>query len=336
MARARVFLACVLTACAGPRLPDALAAAQARELAHDSDGAEASYRAMLADCVLPKDDCATAQIRLAELLEHLGREPEAIAAWLAVPARTTQPLRMARATAHVARLLEHREPHRAEELAERALRRWPDEVPTDDALRVWVRLIRARAPEALIGQLTALWLSVKQTDLGDNVLFALGEAQEPSAPGDAVRTWDRLVAEYRRSGLRDDALWRAAALLRKTGLPKEALIRLQTILDSRRDALITGSYNSIWLDDAQLLKGQILLEDLGDLDAAAVAFRLLADDYPESVLRDDGLYFLAEVERRRGEVPAACKTLKRLVDQFPDSNQRRSALQQRRQLACLP
>ncbi len=309
--------------------------AQAQE-PHDSDGALAKYRQILRDCNLPKDDCATAQIRLAELLEHSGREDEAIAAWLMVPSLTSQPLRMARATAHVSRLLERREPARAEELAERAIRSWPEEVPTDDALRVWVRLIGRRAPDAVVPQLTALWASVKGTDLGDNVLFMLGEAEEATAPSDAVRTWDRLVAEYRRSGLRDDALWRAAALLRKRGLFQEALIRLQIILDSRRDALITGSYNSVWLDDAQLQKGQILLEDLGDLDGAADAFRLLAEDYPESVLRDDGLYFLAEVERRRGNVPLACKTLRRLVDQFPDSNKRRLALQQQRQLACLP
>jgi len=325
-----------LSACATPVLPRELAVAQQRESTHDRVGALAIYRQMLARCAtqpLPKDDCATAQIRIAEVLEEEGLVDDAVAAWLEVPARTSQPLPKARATARAAHLLETRDPKRAEALAEQTIRSWPNEVPTDDALRVWMRLIARRAPSALTAQLAAMWPSLADTELGDNVLFALGEAQEPSAASDAVRTWDKLVAKYRRSGLRDDALWRSARLLRQQGLPHEALSRLQIILDSRRDALIAGSYNSIWLDDAQLLKGRILLDDLGDLDGAARAFRELSDDYPESILEDDGLYYLASVERRR-DVPLACKTLQRLIDKYPDSNQRRNAEAERKELCC--
>jgi TolA-binding protein len=109
---------------------------------------------------------------------------------------------------------------------------------------------------------------------------------------------------------------------------------LQVILDSRRDALITGSYNSIWLDDAQLLAGQILLDDLHEPARAAEAFRLLADDYPESVLKDDGLYELARAEVARKNTAAACAALARLERTYPDSNRLRQGRALSSELAC--
>src|SRR2546429_589135 len=76
----------------------------------------------------------------------------------------------------------------------------------------------------------------------------------------AVRGGAALAAGYRRSSLRDDALWRAAHLLREHGDAAGALARLRLLLATRRRALITGSYNSEWLDDAQLLVGRIQLD----------------------------------------------------------------------------
>src|SRR5207248_4427551 len=130
---------------------------------------------------------------------------------------------------------------------------------------------------------------------------------------------------YPHSGLRDDGLWRAAELLRGSGDFDGALRRLRRILASRKDALITGSYNYLQLDDAQLLTGRIYLDDLHDPARAAEAFQLLADDYPESVLRDDALYDLARAKREQHDVPAACRALARLIKQFPDGNRVRAA-----------
>src|SRR5205807_392782 len=82
---------------------------------------------------------------------------------------------------------------------------------------------------------------------------------------------DALADRYPRSSLRDDALWRAAHLLREMGRPDDAIERLRRILRTRKDALVTGSYNMLYLDDAQLLLGEIELDDLHDAARAADA-----------------------------------------------------------------
>jgi len=153
-------------------------------------------------------------------------------------------------------------------------------------------------------------------------------------PSDAIAIFDGLADAYPHSSLRDDGLWRAAELLRTSGDFEGALKRLRRILSSRKDAIITGSYNYLQLDDAQLLVGRIYLDDLHDAARAADAFALLADDYPESVLRDDALYDLARARRAQGNVAAACKALARLCKQFPDGNRVRAARALQQELRC--
>src|SRR6202012_2633848 len=126
---------------------------------------------------------------------------------------------------------------------------------------------------------------------------------------DAIAVFDTLANDWPHSSLRDDALWRAANLARTGGDFQGALRRLRLMLSTRKDAIITGSYNYLQLDDAQLLVGRIYLDDLHDPARAAEAFELLADDYPASTLRDDALYDLARARREAHDVPAACRAL---------------------------
>jgi len=338
-------LAVLLAGCAGaPPLPTEFELAQGKEAAQDDDGALTLYRLVRSDCERPgatprpKDDCALAIVREAQLHEKHHRWREAVAAWLAVPPRSSDRRKSARALVRAAVVTteELRDDPTAERLAWEAVARYPDEVPSDDALALAVRLGKRRDPAALARRLDALWPEVAKLDLGDNVLWERAELMRTSSdtPLQAVPIYDKLVAEYRRSGLRDDSLWRAAELLRAAGKPLDALKRLRVILDSRRDALITGSYNSIWLDDAQLLTGQILLDDLHDAARAIEAFALLADDFPESTLKDDALVELARAQVAHRDPAAACKALARLLATYPDSNRRRQAQALAQELAC--
>src|SRR5205085_6411683 len=106
-----------------------------------------------------------------------------------------------------------------------------------------------------------------------------------------------------------DARWNAARLSRALGDPKGAVDRLRGLLATREISIGAGSYFSIWLDDAQLLLGQILRDDLHDLPAAAAAFRKLPKDYPASVLKDDALYELAVTLEQAGDHAGACRTI---------------------------
>src|SRR5204863_776132 len=117
----------------------------------------------------------------------------------------------------------------------------------------------------------------------------------------------------------DDARWHAARISRQLHDPEGAVTRLRALLATREVAFGTGSYFSIWLDDAQLELGKILRDDLHDLPAAAAAFRQLPADYPASILKDDALYELAVTLAKSGDRPAACRALAQLAKQAPES-----------------
>ena len=325
--------------CSGAPLPADFAHAQSLE-STDPERARTLYEALDARCRherLAHDDCALAAVRLAELDEAAGRFADAERRWLGAAAVTTQPRTAARALQRAAELA-HEELHddgAAAALAWRTVESYPDEIAADDALKLAIRIDEPRDWQALAARLAALYPRVVKFDVGDNVMFERGMLlSRHDQPTEAVAIFDALADAYPHSSLRDDGLWRAAGLLRGSGDFDGALRRLRRILASRKDAIITGSYNYLQLDDAQLLVGRIYLDDLHDPARAAEAFELLADDYPESVLRDDALYDLARAKKEQHDVPAACGALQRLCKQFPDGNRVRAARALMQELAC--
>jgi hypothetical protein len=341
-----------LAACSGAPLPGDLKGAQAKEAARDDVGALAAYRAIAEDCERsgrrrPHDDCALAAEREAQMLERLERYPEAERIWLTVPhlsavqTGTTgtqlSQRRVARALERAAELDLDRlaKPAEAARLAWRVVAEYPDEVPADDALKVALRVSPNDA--ALQQNLATLWERLKDRDIGDNLLFARAERSQSA---DAVALYDQLAATYPHSGLFDDSLWRAAEILRKSGDGRGAILRLQKILDTHKDALITGSYNSLVLDDAQLLVGRIWLDDLHRPAEAALAFQNLEDDFKDSVLRDDALFELARARMSQHDPPTerdkaqACEALARLCKEYPDGNMVRRAHEQATTIGC--
>jgi Tetratricopeptide repeat len=341
-----------LAACSGAPLPGDLKSAQAREAARDDVGALGAYRAIADECQRsgrrrPHDDCALAAEREAQMLERLERWAEAERAWLLVPhlsamqsgttgAQLSQ-RRVARALERAAELELERlsQPDAATRLAWRVVDEYPDEVPADDALKLALRVLPNNA--ALQQTLTARWERLKDRDIGDNLLFARAERSQSA---DAVALYDELAATYPHSGLFDDSLWRAAEILRRSGDARGAILRLQKILDTHKDALITGSYNSLVLDDAQLLVGRIWLDDLHRPAEAALAFQNLEDDFKDSVLRDDALFELARARLQQHAPPSekdkaqACEALARLCREYPDGNMVRRAHAEASTIGC--
>jgi tetratricopeptide (TPR) repeat protein len=335
----RAIIVIVVAGCSGAPLPAEFSRAQSLE-STDPERARTLYAAVEERCRherLAHDDCALVAVRLAELAESAARWREAFDDWLRAAHATNQPRTAARAVVRAAELAHSHlgDDGEAEALAWRALESYPDEIAADDALKLGMRLSEKRDGSALDARLAALYPRLARFDVGDNLLFERGLLLARHDRGaEAVVIFDQLADAYPHSGLRDDGLWRAAELLRAAGDHEGALRRLRRILASRKDALITGSYNYLQLDDAQLLVGRIYLDDLHDPARAAEAFELLADDYPESVLRDDALYDLARARVEQHDVPAACRALARLVRQFPDGNRLRPARALQADLKC--
>lgn len=341
---AAVGLACAAGAlaaagCSGAPLPTDFARAQSME-STDPERARMIYAAVAERCRTEKlahDDCALAAVRTAELDEAAQRWRAAFDDWMRAVDITHDRGRAARALQRAAELAHERlgDDAEASRLAWRCVDEHPDEIAAGDALKLAIRIDEPRDWAGLDARLAELTPRLRRYDVGDNLVYERGLllARHDRAP-EAVALFDALADAWPHSSLRDDGLWRAAHLLRARGDAEGALTRLRRILSTRKDALITGSYNYLQLDDAQLLVGQIYLDDLHDPARAAEAFEQLADDYPESVLRDDALYDLSRAREAQKDTPAACRALARLVRQFPDGNRVRQARARQQELGC--
>lgn len=318
-----------LAGCSAPATLSDLRTAEQRADAGDVDGAVAAYRTAQTTCTALRPPrraraaCGEALLGEPEVLANAGRTEPAIATYLAIPPRAGDDAMVA-ATAL----------YRAGELLLRAGRiapawtalwrvvtDYPDEPLAGDALRALVTDGRRRDPRALADELARLLTALAETQVADNLVWALADLTEHEL-GNALAAralYDRIPADHPASGMRDDARWHAARISRLAGDPAGAAERLRGLLATREVALGAGSYFSIWLDDAQLELGKVLRDDLHDLAGAAAAFRRLPDDYPASILRDDALYELAVTLARMRDHAAACAALSRLAAQFTDS-----------------
>jgi hypothetical protein len=248
--------------------------------------------------------------------------PEAIRAYLAIPARTDDEMTAATASYRAGTLLlEAGKPVDAWTALWRVVTDWPDEPLAADALKTIVADGRSRDPRALANELGKLITPLAESKVADNLLWALADLNEKELGNrEAARAlYDRIPADHPSSGLRDDARWHAARLSRELGDPKGAAERLRGLLATREVALGPGSYFSIWLDDAQLELGRVLRDDLKDVPGAIAAFRQLPKHYPASILKDDALYELALTLAGAGQGAEACRAIAQLRRDAPDS-----------------
>lgn len=317
-----------VAACSASPPMTELTTAHQREDAGDIDGAIAAYRAAQTKCHSLKPErraraaCAEALLGEGEVLEHADRRDEAIAVYLAIPAKAPDD----EATASIATLRAGEMLLRAGKTTEawtalwKTVTDWPDEASAGDALRALVEDGRRRDARALADQLGKVLTSLAETQVADNLIWWLADLteHEMSNPAAARAFYDRIPVEYPQSGMRDDARWHGARISRAIGDPQGAVTRLRGLLATREVAFGAGSYFSIWLDDAQLELGKVLRDDIGDFTDAIAAFERLPKDYPASILRDDALWELA-VTHLKAKDGKACETFARLAQHSPDS-----------------
>jgi TolA-binding protein len=319
----------VLLACSAPAtLPELVQAERAADRG-DVDGALRAYREAQIGCkdLRPerraRQACSEALLGEAQVLEHAGRKQEAIKTYLAIPAKAgDDDMTAATATYRAGGLLlDDKQDVAAWTALWKVVTDYPDEALAGDALEKLVDDGRRRDARALADQLGKLLSALAETQVGDNLVWALADLNEKDLNNkQAARAlYDRIPADYPKSGLRDDARWHSARLSRELGDAKGAAERLRALLATREVAIGAGSYFSIWLDDAQLELGKILRDDLQDPPGAIAAFRKLPKDYPASILKDDALYELATTLAKAGNGKDACRAIADLRKQSPDS-----------------
>ena len=319
----------LLMACSAPATLNELKTAERLADQGDADGAIAAYRQAQVTChrVKParraKAACSDAYLGEPEVLAHAGKTADAIALYLALPDKL--PGDTAASSIAIYRagdlLLRAGQTKDAWTQLWRVITEWPDEGSGADALGMLVADGRGRDARALADQLATLLTSLADTQIADNLIWALADLYEHELanPSGARAFYDRIPTEHPKSGLRDDARWHAARLSRVLDDPKGAAARLRALLATREVALGAGSYFSIWLDDAQLELGKVLRDALADYPGAAAAFRQLPKHYPASILKDDALYELAVTLDKAGDHDGACRALVELAKLSPDS-----------------
>lgn len=279
-----------------------------------------------------------AAYRQARELEKAGRRAEALALYLAIADEDPAGEMAPRCVYYAARMAhEDGESELALERLRRVVETYPDSGLAPQAVRRAVQwLERLGESERALALLVELEERLRGTDVGDNLLYHQALLHERAGRWEpALELFERMAElyPYPNSSLFDDAMWRAGNLALERGQPERALGYLRSLTSRREDSLGTGSYYTEWTDDAQLLIGRILLEQLGDRRGAAHAFEELAT-FPDSVLADDGLYWAARVYGMEGDRDRACRALERMLEQFPYSNLQRRARAARSELDC--
>ena len=342
---AAIAAAGLLLACAGAPLPADLKRAQALEAAGDREAALAVYGEALGGCrtpgARPHDDCGLAAFRRAQLLEDLGRYPDAVAAYQAVRPISLDGRLISRAAQRAALLLADRLGQReaAVALCREVIDRWPDEIPAEDALRLWNQLWRDEPGWPAELDRLAATLSRHET-AGFALLYRAERAERDGDTGTAVARYDELWRRLTRGPLRDDAALRAARLLRAAGRPTEAVQRLEALEETYRKAWFVGHYNSLLLDDGALLLGQLYLEDLHQPARAVAVLAGFLKRQPRSLLCDDALLLMARAALQRQGTPGAaeqreaCGYLQRLFKDYPSGNRAREAQTEGQRLGC--
>ena len=205
------------------------------------------------------------------------------------------------------------------------------------AVRRSVQQLREhRGVEAALEFVVAEEERTRGTDVGDTLLFHWADLERERGNWQkALERYERLdeLYPYPHSSIWDDAMWEAGQLARQQGEPQRALGYLRKLVSWREDSIPTGTYYTDWTDNAQLLIGQILLEDLGDREAAVSAFEELAT-FPDARLADDGLWWAATAQIEAGDHRQGCRTLRRLLEDFPYSNKRRQARRVYQEQGC--
>ena len=140
---------------------------------------------------------------------------------------------------------------------------------------------------------------------------------ELANPQAARALYDRIPADYPKSGLRDDARWHARAAVararRSARAPSSGCARCSRRARSRSAPAATSRSGSTTRSSSS---ARSCATTSHDLPGAAAAFRQLPKDYPASILRDDALYELAvTLAQARTITPGACRAIAELQKQ---------------------
>jgi len=212
---------------------------------------------------------------------------------------------------------------------ERMVHRFPNDGDARPALHRWLlHLDDADAdagsahPRSALDWLRGVHAELDTTDRSEEVAYEVAVRLERT--GDASSARDAFLAvaarwPYPLGALWDDALYHASVIDEARGHADDAARDLRRMLDGRERAVIIGSAERSRYAEAELHLGELYRDRLSDRGRARAAFHALYTDFPESPLRERGLFEEARLLEADGEQGEACARLELLVREFPGS-----------------
>lgn len=275
-------------------------------------------------------DQTEARYRRAASLIRAGRHTEAQTLLTALRTDRPKSSRAARAAFDAASIeIEHGDPARGWASLEAAIFAYPESGVALAALRrVADERGRRQGTGAALSFLRQVEKRTGSAGLREQAGYDSAKLLESLGRDEAaLAEYLRVAASfpYPEGALWDDALFAASLLEEKLGRPKLAIERLERMLAEREPSSLQGSYERPRYAAARLRIAELYRDRIGDKQRAAAEFHRVWDEHPTSLLKDDALWQAARIERELGREDLACKTLRRLTEDAPDSRFARCA-----------
>ena len=170
--------------------------------------------------------------------------------------------------------------------------------------------------EYLIG----LYPVVKATDIGDNILYEVSRFYKDhlNKPDKAIHIYKTLLQEFPMSGFGDDAMWYIAVLSDQKGDFQTALTYYGQVTLLRGKGWWFGNYNSTYVDEAFIRKGEIYVA-IGEKHKAIREYELFLEVFPDYLKADDVSWALVRLRADYGDPEDLEAAIDFLLTNYPES-----------------
>jgi len=285
--------------------------------------AERRYRTLL-DRADDTEDRRHVRLQLARLAADRGDIERALERYRDIWSEPRDDAPGARAMYEAARLTADRadRPEEARSMKRRLVERYPNSSWAELSVEDLADHYADRGDwEGLRSEMDALYESVRETAVADHVLQTAGEAlwRDAHRPGAALPYFRRVIDEHPDGETVDDAEWAAGQIYVRRQDWENALAVLGRLGERVQSSWLVGTFNSPHASEARYELGRIQLLFLDDYDEAIDHFERYLSDFPRNRRADDSLWQIAQAHRLAGRPNACRRTLKRLIEEFPES-----------------
>ncbi|MCB9588655.1 MAG: tetratricopeptide repeat protein [Polyangiaceae bacterium] len=206
---------------------------------------------------------------------------------------------------------------------EQVIERYPDASTGPSALNRYLVWLEDQQGEAA----AKAWLESRiprqeGTELGQYLHYAYAKLLLSMGDKRGALARYLLVADkypYPKGALWDDSLFHAAELEQELGNPQGAVKHLKRMLKEREPSSLSGSYERPRYSESQYKLALLYRDALHQPEDAIREFERLRKDFTTSILRDDAAWQEAKLRVQRNDTSGACRAMRWLRDEIPDS-----------------